>query len=191
MIEVLLTITRLVFSYLDAAQVCRSTEWERATDMKLMVTTCFAMLMFSGAAVAAGSGATLDVLQGRALVNLGQGFVPVAKGQILHQGDSILLAENGAAILSSSETGCVLSIRKAGTYRVPNLEACVAGQAAVLDNNFKVTPVNGYPDIVVDAPPPPIGGISPVVIGVGSFGLALAAAGFVEFLAKDNPVSSN
>jgi hypothetical protein len=161
-----------------------------AIVMKLTTLSVFSTMLLSGIAAAAEPVATLDVLQGRVLVNLGQGFVPATKGELVQAGDMILVHEGSAAILASSETGCVLALRNVGTYRVPNLAECGSGHAAVMDNNFKVIPANGYPEPIELPPPMPGHGVSPVLIGVGFFGVSIAAAAYASFGQKNHPVST-
>ena len=121
----------------------------------------FILLSAKSAFAASEPVARLEVLQGKALVNTGEGFQAVDGDIYLHAGDKIHLKTESAAVLSSAETGCVIALRSAGTFTVPVLSECNVGQAFVMTSEVVITPVNGY----VVPPAPPVAGIAPLLVG--------------------------
>jgi hypothetical protein len=163
----------------------------------ISIVVFVSLAAMGGSALAEPHSATLDILQGRALVDDGTGTHSGQNGQRVRFGDKITLLSGAAAIISNPETGCVLSLRQPGTYMVPDLAYCAAGHAQVMPAEFTIEPANGvYTEVFVPPPPPPpialggAAGVAPVMVG-GAF---VAATGSVFVLhktiqSKKEPVS--
>jgi hypothetical protein len=146
-----------------------------------------APLVLATAAAAAEPPVRLEVMAGQVMKQSEFGFTLVKTGTTLQAGDTLMLKDGAAAILNAGDSGCFISLRKAGVYVVPNLVDCVPGQAQVLPSQAVIEPANGvyepvYPEPPIDPgigliPPPP----PPMAAAHGS-GL-LMAGGFVTIVA--------
>lgn len=130
------------------------------------------IILAASTGLAAAEVASLDVLQGRAMVDQGQGFKPADPGTALHTGDRVMVKANSAALVFSAETGCVLSLQKAGIYSMPDFKTCNGNIAGVMQSEVIITPTNG---VYVAVPE--------VVAGAGSGTAMLVAGGFVAVVA--------
>lgn len=140
------------------------------------------------AATAAEPPVRLEVMAGQVMKQSELGFTLVKTGTALQSGDTLMLKDGSAAILNAGDSGCFVSLRKAGIYVVPNLADCVPGQAQVLPSQAVIEPANGvyepvypeppvYPDIGIIPPPPP-----PHMAAAHGSGL-LMAGGFASIVA--------
>jgi hypothetical protein len=146
-----------------------------------------APLALATAATAAEPPVRLEVMAGQVMKQSELGFTLVKTGTVLQAGETLMLKDGSAAILNAGESGCFISLRKAGVYVVPNLADCVPGQAQVLPSQAVIEPANGvyepvYPEPPIDPgigliPPPP-----PPMAAVHGSGL-LMAGGFVTIVA--------
>jgi hypothetical protein len=131
--------------------------------------------LLSPAAFAADAPVILADIQGKVLVNSGEGFRAAKLGETLAIGDKVLVSENAAARL----TGPCEVILPEKQITVVRTDTLCAAEAAV------ITPTHARPV----PPPPPVGG-APVVAGIGVFVAALGAF-IITTLDNDsdNPVS--
>jgi hypothetical protein len=157
----------------------------------------FATLMTAGFALAAEPTATLDVLQGLALIDTGAGFVAAGQEPRLKSGDRVMLLSGAAAVLASAETGCVIAMRAPGTFTVPNLNGCLAGHAQIIGTPAKIEPANGTYVLVAPPPPPPLllapevaaESLTPMLVGLTVAGASFALAGFITVTDNEKPAS--
>ncbi len=150
----------------------------------------------ANAAAAGPSPATLEVIAGPVFVDQGKGLIEVDRFTLLSLDDKILLKAGSTALLMNNSEGCLISLREAGIYAVPDMSNCHAGQAGVLKSNITITPANG---VYVPAPPPPGALVAasgsnfgPIAAGLGFVAVSGAAAAYSSLSESDadTPVSS-
>lgn len=139
-----------------------------------VLSSLFASLL-GGHAIAEPAPAALEVISGPVYVDQGQGLAKADHFTLLEAEDRILMKVGSTALLTNNKLGCIISLRDAGLYRVPDLSNCHAGQAKVMQSEFTITPANS---IFVPAQPQMVGvaggglGQGSVMAGLGFFGLA-------------------
>ena len=142
--------------------------------MRCLIVFAGLVVCHAGNSFAASDGALIEVVQGSAFLTTESGLTKAHTGMTLTVGQEVVLKDNATAILSNTETGCFVSLREAGTYRVPDMTECRAGTAMVLKAGFQITPTNGYP------PPPPAPfvetSVESVVVGLGFAAVVAGAA---------------
>jgi hypothetical protein len=126
--------------------------------------------LLSPAAFAADAPVVLADIQGKVLVNSGEGFRAAKLGETLAIGDKVLVSENAAARLTGP---CEVTLPEK-QITVVRTDTLCAAEALV------ITPTH--------SPPPPVGG-APVVAGIGVFVAALGAFIITTLDDDDNPVS--
>ncbi len=155
--------------------------------MRCLIVLASLVVCHAGNAFAASDGALIEVVQGSAFLTTESGLTKAQTGMTLSVGQEVVLKDNATAILSNSETGCFVSLREAGTYRVPDMADCRAGTAMVLKTGFQITPTNGFPP----PPPAPFAGASveSLVVGLGFAGVVAGAALYTFVTTTDEPIS--
>jgi hypothetical protein len=127
--------------------------WQRFWTIMRKLLLLSASLAFTSAAFATEPAITLEVMAGKVFVQTTSGLTAAKNGSALQPGETLVLKQGSAAMLSAAESGCFVSLREAGVYQVPALANCTPGQAAVLQSTAVINPANGYPDIPPDLPP--------------------------------------
>jgi hypothetical protein len=128
----------------------------------------------STASLASAAAPEIEVIQGPVYIATDDGMIPAVTGMIVGVGQSVLLKGRATALLSDSETGCFVSLRVAGSYRVPDMSHCHAGSAMILKTGYQVIPTNGGTYL----PAAPGAGFAPVAIGLGFAGVVASAAAY-------------
>ncbi len=168
--------------------------------MRQTIFGIFLAALCANTAVAKEPQAALEVILGSVYVDQGNGLVKAAPASQLLANDKVFLKAGSAALLSSLDGGCIVSLREAGIYVVPDFTDCNAGQASVLPSDFSIVPANGVPP-----PPSPeavYGGYanaagasnSAILMGVGFAAVTVAAATYTAVTEQEvveMPVSAH
>jgi hypothetical protein len=127
-------------------------------------------------AQAASNFAEISLMQGKVLVNQGNGFVALAEGAGLKAGDKVLVGKDSSAIIAYNG-GCAVSINEAKVVTVAKAAPCKAGTTAAIVGSSLISPaadpVAGDPPIAAGAALLPLlllGGGAAIVGGVILFG---------------------
>ena len=116
--------------------------------MKTFAFTLLAILS-SGSILAEPSSATLVDAQGSVLVNQGKQFVSAQGGQLLANGDRIMVMEGGTASLTFAN-GCVLNLKSGSLLVVSDENACnTAAVSKVAPNTAQAVGVDDDDDDAV------------------------------------------
>ena len=109
--------------------------------MKLF-TLGLVTLLASGSVLAAPSSASLVDTQGSVLVNQGKQFVSAQAGQLLANGDRVMVMEGGTASLAFTN-GCVLNLESGSMLVVSDETACnIANVSKVAPNTAQAVGVD-------------------------------------------------
>jgi len=95
----------------------------KSTLSKMIVA---AGVLASTGAQAANSVASLQMFQGKVLVNHGQGFSDAVVNTGLNVGDQIMVGNGGSALISFD--GCTVNLAKATVFKVGKTAPCAKGQ---------------------------------------------------------------
>jgi hypothetical protein len=145
------------------------------------IAMVFAALVGFSESSFAAKNLTFEVIQGTAFVETSTGYVQVHTQAEVHSGQGIIMREGATGIVSSTESGCFFSLRTGGSYRVPEVDNCAQGMAAILTAGPTITPATAYP-----APTSPPAFV-PLAVSVG-FLTTVAAAAFYT-VTENDPVS--
>jgi hypothetical protein len=99
------------------------------------------MLSFSPT-LAATSVAQLDHIQGKVLVNQGNGYTPAGQSAALKPGDKIFVGKAGGAVLTYS-SGCSVSVASASVVTVQDRAPCAEGDTVAAFDSVMVSPARG------------------------------------------------
>lgn len=139
--------------------------------IKLLSTICLASFVLSSNAFALEPFATLSGIQGKVMVNHGQGFVSLIDAATLNIGDQVFVGQDAQAVVTYLDKSCSIELSTPNTITISKVATCKTGDnVAAIDGVF-VTPVNavynGPSNFYV--PPIAIGGVLGVV-AIGSLG---------------------
>jgi hypothetical protein len=110
---------------------------------KLLIGLCAVSLALSTSAFAFQPIATVSGIQGKVLVNQGQGFVVLSAATDLKAGDQVFVGSESRVLVSYLAKNCSVDISKPQTLTIGKVAPCKKGETvAALDSSF-VTPVNG------------------------------------------------
>lgn len=84
-----------------------------------------ASMLGLSAAQAASNFAEINLMQGKVLVNQGEGFVALAEGSALKAGDKVLVGKDSSVIIAYNG-GCAVSINEAKVVTVAKAAPCKA-----------------------------------------------------------------
>ena len=99
-----------------------------------------ASMLGLNAAQAASNFAEINLMQGKVLVNQGEGFVALAEGSALKVGDKVLVGKDSSAIISYNG-GCAVSINEAKVFTVAKAAPCKAGETVASVDSDLIAPV--------------------------------------------------
>ena len=125
-----------------------------------------ASMLSLSVAQAASNFAEISQMQGKVLVNQGDGFVALNDGSALKAGDQIMVGKHSGAVLSYNG-GCEISINEAKVVTVAKAAPCKVGKVAMADSAL-ISPVAD-----------PIGGEFPLLPVLFVGGGALLVGGFL------------
>lgn len=108
-----------------------------------------ASMLGLSAAQAASNFAEINLMQGKVLVNQGEGFVALAEGSALKAGDKVLVGKDSSVIIAYNG-GCAVSINEAKVVTVAKAAPCKAGTTAAVIGSSLISPAA---DIDPGAPP--------------------------------------
>lgn len=108
-----------------------------------------ASMLGLSAAQAASNFAEINLMQGKVLVNQGEGFVALAEGSALKAGDKVLVGKDSSVIIAYNG-GCAVSINEAKVVTVAKAAPCKAGMTAAVIGSSLISPAA---DIDPGAPP--------------------------------------
>lgn len=108
-----------------------------------------ASMLGLSAAQAASNFAEINLMQGKVLVNQGEGFVALAEGSALKAGDKVLVGKDSSVIVAYNG-GCAVSINEAKVVTVAKAAPCKAGTTAAVIGSSLISPAA---DIDPGAPP--------------------------------------
>ena len=111
-----------------------------------------ASMLGLNAAQAASNFAEINLMQGKVLVNQGEGFVALAEGSALKVGDKVLVGKDSSAIISYNG-GCAVSINEAKVVTVAKAAPCKAGTTAAIVGSNLISPAAdpGAPPVAAGA----------------------------------------
>ena len=112
--------------------------------LRLKAMPCAAAMLVAALnatpSLALGSTARLQGIQGKVLLDQGQGFAPAAGASQLKPGDKIFIGTKSSAILAFAQ--CAVELNKPTVFTLTNTAPCDAnGKAADLGGTF-ITPAN-------------------------------------------------
>jgi hypothetical protein len=103
---------------------------------RYLAVPLIAMLAVS-AAHSAVSVAQLGDVQGKVLVNHGDGFIPAGGLTALTAGDKIMVGKEGSATVAYAAAGCSVSLAPATVVTIGEIAPCQAGETmAAVDSVF-------------------------------------------------------
>jgi hypothetical protein len=105
----------------------------------------------------AASAATVDSIEGRVLLNRGDGFQVLAVATTANPGDKVMASPDGSAKLRYGD-GCVIDVRPGAVVSVGEKSPCTAPYLAGLEG--PVVPERRFP-------------VAPLLIGAGIAGLTV------------------
>lgn len=126
-----------------------------------------ASMLGLSAAQAASNFAEINLMQGKVLVNQGEGFVALAEGSALKAGDKVLVGKDSSVIIAYNG-GCAVSINEAKVVTVAKAAPCKAGTTAAVIGSSLISPA-------ADMDP----GAPPVAAGAALLPLLLLGGGAV------------
>jgi hypothetical protein len=124
-----------------------------------------ASMLGLNAAQAASNFAEINLMQGKVLVNQGEGFVALAEGSALKAGDKVLVGKDSSVIIAY-KGGCAVSINESKVVTVAKAAPCKAGTTATIVGSNLISPVAD-----------PAAGGAPVGLGAGVLPLILLGGG--------------
>ena len=139
---------------------------------------CGSLSLFLVPALADANFAQVQSVQGKVLVNQGQGFVSASSGLTLKPGDKVLISKEASAIVAYAN-GCEVSVSEPKLLTIAKTAPCPANaKVASVGTNF-ANPVAGGG-----------GGFPPPVIGIGAFAGVAGTAFIVAATNKSTPISA-
>ncbi|MDE2445265.1 MAG: hypothetical protein KGO94_03740 [Alphaproteobacteria bacterium] len=103
-----------------------------------------ASLLSATVVQAAVSVAELGSIQGKVLVNKGEGFVALTNGTELNAGDRVMVGKDSAATIAYAN-GCAVSVNAAQVVTVAKTAPCKAGASVSVVGSNLVAPVADVP----------------------------------------------
>jgi hypothetical protein len=121
-------------------------------------------------AQAASNFAEINLMQGKVLVNQGEGFVALAEGSALKAGDKVLVGKDSSVIIAYNG-GCAVSINEAKVVTVAKAAPCKAGTTAAVIGSSLISPAAD-----MDPGAPPVAGAALLPLLLLGGGAAIVGA---------------
>lgn len=146
------------------------------------VVAAASLVFGAGSALSSSGVAELSAVQGKVLVNQGNGFEAVTGVVMLNTGDTVLVGEKGSAQISYLLSDCKVTASSASVMTISDAAPCKAGEVAGMVDSVFVQPAAFEGDGT--AGPLLFGGALIIGAGVGAYFLFFNDSG------NDNPVSA-
>lgn len=113
--------------------------------IKFLSSICVASIVLSSSAFALEPVATLSGVQGKVMVNHGDGFSPLIDADTLNIGDQVFIGQDAHAVVTYLDKNCSIDLSKPKTLTISKNAPCGAGDTTAAIDGVFVTPVNYIP----------------------------------------------
>ena len=123
-----------------------------------------ASMLGLNAAQAAANFAEIGSIQGKVLVNQGNGFVALTDGALLNAGDRVMVGKDSGAVIAYAN-GCSVSVNEAKIVTIAKVAPCKVGAHVAMVGSSLISPVGDL------SPVAPIFPLPLLIVGAGALGV--------------------